>query len=504
VRPRGPHDLRPTADDATNYVPHPILDHLAGEFLRPRDRAPLESGSVRRYAATSIGYQSLPRNVVIGLLASGCAVMICLALWLAKRRQLERLAVYGPLFGVIIAVTLGVTGHYNRRKISASEGLLQFIQAVPGTDDVRISGAGATLAATSGTATVSGSDGGWLEPDMSGMEGSVRRMIWTDLDSWSWERLPQIPGLRTASYVEGLRADGRPTATLSYDEHGVIGTLTVPDGVTPVDALIATPTGRMSVDIDDNQISATADAVLAPGQFMADGILSDEQVRRGELLAELLDSEDSTFPRTPTLLAWTQPWTSGLRISETDQPVAVGSALLAVPITFQRPPGGTKVLLPGPLLPYREFQGPDGRMPIGLYNNRRHRWTQKAQPASTWIWVQIPPELIPLTIREARLRIRVTGPVGRLEIAGFDGADTLPIETWIDPVGTLTATVTDPNLLTLNEYHQLPLRVSGGAPDNPESENAGKDGQLSYWLIEALEIEVVADVAPLEPLASVE
>jgi hypothetical protein len=357
-------------------------------------------------------------------------------------------------------------------------------------------------ASTAGTADLAGRQGGWLLPDMSGMAGTTRRLIWTDLVDWHWDRLPQAPGLRQASFAHSGPTRTRCEVRATFDESGLTGRITLPPDVTPTDAVLATRTGRIAVELGtDGDFRAAAGRVMAEEQFLGAGLLSDEQNRRARILAKLLaDPIRTGFPLEPLLLFWTRPWDTGLRYGDEARPV--GSALVAAPIFVERPPAGTPVTIPAPLVSYREAIGPDGSAPVGLFNNRTGAWEEKSFPSTTWIAVQPPAALLPLELGEVRLVVRVTGPVGRLVVSGFKGGSVSVIQDWIDPVGTLAVTIRDPELLQLDARGAFPLRISGGDPDRPELTHPdGVDsGHASYWRIESLDVELRATVVDPPPL----
>jgi hypothetical protein len=326
------------------------------------------------------------------------------------------------------------------------------------------------------------------------MEETARRLVWTDLESWQWENLPGAPGLRTATLLESQRLSEPVRAELALDEQGVVGHLTLPEGLSAADGVLATRRGRIGVEFEDEgTLRAPAAQVLTDAQFLSAGVLSDEQARRSELLREMLSaSPDERFPEHPTLLFWTGPWRLGLQFHERFQ--SAGSALVAIPVRFRRPAAGAEITIPAPLLPYREAIGVDGSVPTGLFDSRQLAWIRKSAPTSTWLQFQAPRSLLPIAPRTARLVIRVDGPVGKLSIAGTDGDQVVPVKTWVDPVGTLELTIEDPRALSLTTDGRLLLHVAGGDPDRPELTRSSGEGveRVSYWRIESLSLELTA------------
>ena len=90
--------------------------------------------------------------------------------------------------------------------------------------------------------------------------------------------------------------------------------------------------------------------------------------------------------------------------------------------------------------------------------------------------------------------MRVTGPVGRLEVAGYKQDQIVLFKKWIDPVGTLEFPVTSGDALPIDANGGIFLRVSGGDPDRPEltKTESGQVEKANYWRIESFEFEFKA------------
>jgi hypothetical protein len=286
----------------------------------------------------------------------------------------------------------------------------------------------------------------------------------------------------------------RLEARATFGPHGLNGRLRAASARSPADAVLATRDGRMGVELrDDGTFEVRSDNVFAAEQFLAAGLLSDEQHRRRKLLELLLTNpERRDYPSDPQLLFWSQPWDLGIKFGESRRPF--GAALVAVPLRMERPPAGTDVTIAAPLLPYRAAFGPDRLAPSGWYDDRRHLWVEKSWPSTTWLRFQIPPVLLPVAMQQARLVVKVKGPVGKLEFSGVKQGQVVPIKTWVDPVGTLTFDINDPELLTVSDDGGLLLRVAGGDPDRPEltESSSGGSAKVSYWQIESLSMDLWA------------
>jgi hypothetical protein len=255
---------------------------------------------------------------------------------------------------------------------------------------------------------------------------------------------------------------------------------------------------------DGGEWNSSVEEALAEDQYLTADVLSDEQNRRLQTLKSVLTAPalDRPFASEPTLLFWSAPWEMGMTLSESAS--ISGSALVAVPLSIDRPAPGPRIQIPASWLAVRTAPGPDGMVPSALYDNQRARWTEKAVPTSTWIRLQPPEALDPLEIKSGRLTIHVTGPIGKLEVAGFDGQQVVALKQWVDPIGKLTLELNDPGLLHRDQRGGFFLRVAGGDPDRPELTRPSADSEdtISYWRIESLTVDLVAVIAPRQSAAA--
>ncbi|MFG0336091.1 MAG: hypothetical protein ACF8TS_22255, partial [Maioricimonas sp. JB049] len=503
VRPRQEDDPRSARGQSlpTPYMPVPPFSELMGEFFLAKNE-PLPAGEILEpYVRDYVGYRIPSRALVAVLLACFVGTVGGVGYWLMRIGRLERLAILGPAAAIVTAAALVLIGHQQRQAVPSTTAVLQLVRPVPGTDDVLVSGAAGLYSPDAEKTELAGTAGGWIEPDLSGTSGTIRRMIWTDLDRWQWENLPAPPALQTARLQGTIRSAERLRARAEFGPEGLAGHLQMPDSVVPEDAVLVTSTGRIGVNLlDRNRFEARSDAVLESGQYLQGGLLSDAQVRRGSLLREILDHRhNASLELDPAICFWSQPWEAGMQFRNESQ--RVGAALVAVPLELRRPPAETSVSLPPPLLIYRETTGPDGQLPTGLYDYRNDEWTRKSTPATAWLRVQVPQVLLPVAIESARIAIKVSGPVGRLDLSVVREGQSAPLKTWMDPVGTVVLDLDASDLNGLDGNGGLLLRVAAGDPDRPELTQPDPDGagKISYWQIDSLEVQLQARVLPREP-----
>lgn len=479
------------------FVANGAALNLTADFFLPRPADVSLATALEPQMRDYVGYSIPSREVVVGLLGGFGVLLLTGAVWSWRVAKLERFGLVGTLLATAFSAVLLSIGRQHRSAVPPTLSQVQVIQRIPGTDDSLIHGSAGLFMDDSGTAQLEGSGGGWLIPDMAGSSGTIRRLVWTDLDHWRWENLPQSAGLRSTSFAAAKQSSDRISALATFGPEGISGHLSVPGSQVAEDVVLATHEGRIAVQVDaKGDFSATGDRTLSREQYLSAGLLSDEQLRRSRTMHELLGAHSkSGFPDRPVLLFWTAPWQMGLEFGQVSR--TAGSALVSVPLRFVRPRDGTEVLIPPPLLPYRGATGPDGLVSTGLYDFHKQEWIEKSGATASWIRFQIPPVLLPLEPFLARLTVRVAGPVGRLQVSGWNGEQVTQVQTWTDPVGTLSLDLTDRKILRLTDDGGLLLRIAGGDPDRPELTKVVSDqGERNlYWQIDSLTMELKARVA---------
>jgi hypothetical protein len=485
--------------DPALYIPQEPMTVMAMELFAPRRPPLVPASKLEPLVEEYIGYSIPPRSLVVGLLIGFTGMLGAAGVWLSRTDRLEWMGAAGPALALLVGVGLVLVGRVQRAAVPPAVANLQRVEVIPGTADLRIQGLAGLFSPDSGAASISATRGGRLMPDMTGLEGTTRRLVWSDLDDWHWENLPATAGLRTATFSGFQSTAKRIEARATFGPKGLEGRLEAGEGRQPSDALIATRDGRIGVEFSGaGKFTASADNVFSDGQYLSAVLLSDEQNRRRRVLEDLFNNpKRGEFPVSPQLLFWTAPWETGFRFGEGQR--ELGAALVSAPLVLERPPVGTVMRMPHPFLPYRETVGPDGATPSTLYDPLRREWSEKSSPSMTWLQFRVPPVLLPVEVEGARVSVRVSGPMGRLELAGWNGTGPVPIHTWTDPVGTLTLDVTRPELLPLSKEGGILLRVSAGDPDRPELTNptGAAGGKRSSWRIESLSLEIEAKaVAP--------
>ena len=497
VSPSGPANQTnnpPTRDDAKQFQLRPTvpMTNLATDFLGARLPELLPSTALEKQVGEYVGYSIPSRSVVLGMLAGMLLLLVAFGAWMSSRGAVEHMGWIGPLLAILVGAGLLQVGRSNRHGISDTAAALQFVQPIPGTDDVQSHGVVAVYHCEGSQAPIRATRGGRLMPDMSGRDGTVRRMVWSDLDTWSWEHLPQMAGQQSAAFEVSSIAVPRIEARATFTPAGLQGRVV---GVSKLaDAILATRDGRMGVEMrDDGTFLARNEDVFGREQFLAADLLADEQDRRRRTLEKLLNSKQRRdYPEQPLLLAWTDRPNTGFQFGEGLS--SRGSTLMAIPLVLERPRGSQEIVIPAPWMSYRNTNAPDGTPPSAMWNYKLKEWQERAAPSSAWLRFQVPRPLLPVAASRARIVIQVAGPVGRLELLGAHDGAAQSIQTLTDPVGRLVFEIADPKLLQISADGELVLGLNAGDPSRPElTHNEGEhDSKVNYWRIESLGLQLWA------------
>ena len=465
LRPRKPED--PVSNSGvthqTIFVGSDPLNNLSAGFFVPKSKTAFSQDVVEEQVRETIGYSIPSRNIILGTLLGFTGVLAICAAWLSRSGRLEWLGAATPVAALISAGILASTGVIYHKAVPSSTSVLQLVQAVPGTDDVRMTGvAGMYNGGGEIKGEISGQRGGVVFPDMTGLEGVTRRLVWTDTDRWSWENITQKPGLRLASTATSMPVPLAMAAEARIDANGLSGRVLLPEGMQMSDAILATPTGRIALNVtNDGQWTADQNSMLLPNQFIKASILGDEQQRRTRILSELLKAQpNKRVPAVPMVYGWTKAWDTGFNYGQ-DSPVN-GSSLVAIPVSWTAGAPDQECTLLSPLLSFQEVTGPDGYRPSGFYDFRENKWQEKSGETASWVAFDLPREIMPVTLKRAEITMKVKGAVGRLKISGFKDGQIQPIQTWENPVGTLTYTIEDGSLIPLNSNGQFLIRIDAG------------------------------------------
>ncbi len=490
--PRGWMTLRtkalPPGQPTSAYEMLPETNGALGDFMLIRNPEFVSTNLLTDEVVSYIGYSIPSRGLIFGFLGGFVVAIGAVGLWLKRIDRIERLLWVVPILGALFGSSLIGIGFTNRHEIAPTSATVQVVQTVSGTDDVVLQGALATYHPEGSNAQFSATQGGRLMPSMKGLQGTTRRMIWTDMGQWHWENVPQTAGQVVVPFSQSVAQPQPVDVRMTLNQQGLVGhVFNAPAGLS--DPAIVTRSGRIGVSLkSDGSITATNDQVFGRDQYIAANLLDDEQGRRREVLKNLLTNpQRRDFPDKPQLMAWTPAWDTGIKLS--DEYRSRGSALCIFPLHLERPASGQEYVIPTPLLPYRMVARPDGRPSSQIFDVRRYEWRESASYSNIWLQFQIPTELLPSVMQRGIVTLQVSGPIGKLELLGLSSDKSVSVGTLIDPIGTVNFEVSDRSVLQPDDRGHLRLGLNIGDQSRPElTQPSDPDAKPNYWRVESLSL----------------
>jgi hypothetical protein len=242
-------------------------------------------------------------------------------------------------------------------------------------------------------------------------------------------------------------------------------------------------------------LEGRAEDVLAPGRYVEGRWLSDEQRRRQAVIERMFAREGGQGPELsrPLLLGWSDPVDLGFQFPPHQQ--QVGTALWLLPLEIEKPPAGTKVVIPSPFVVFRAVNRVTSENASPLYNYRTGHWVQSQKPTETWLSFQVPEGALPLQLERARLTVQITAPSRSVKIVQLAGDDTAVLRTVNNPIGRIELTLEGPTLPVLDSAGRLQL----GLIVSEAADGARSPMQASAWKIDTVQMEVAGTVSAEKP-----
>lgn len=488
--PRGWYRPRTTLDPRSPFPNIPELG-VANENLlvvtqglvQPAARQPIEA--FESLLTQEIGYAVVGRGTVILIFAVFLAAILGLSVVARRSRKPELLGWVAPAIALGVAGAFVLLGEMARRAAPPTVAVAQIIDAVSGTPEATVHGVLAVYRPDSGPVDMGAVRGGFFDLDVSGSEGQTRQFIMTDLDAWHWENLGLPAGVRFAPFQFTARTAEPIRALASFGPDGIEGKLVAETLTHLGDGLVTSPGARniaIRLGAEARFSAGSADA-LATGKFVVGTLLNDQQQRRQEIYRRFLKrSAAESLSGPPVLMAWADPLELPFHLAKDAR--MVGTALVSVPLQFERTPPDTRVTIPGPLVAVRRLL--DTKLARVVYDS--------SQVAEQHLRFQLPASVLPLQVEGARLLLKIDGHAGRITIAGRADGAFVELERADDPLGPLQVNITEPRFLHVDADGCLHLRVTVEPLKGGNSGAANGDAPLN-WILEYLELEVVGRTA---------
>ncbi len=484
---------RSDAEPATSEAPSGAGDSLrrfvsdcfsrqTGEFRHGVDVAPI--------LARQIGYRILNREIVAALLAAFCVVLGAAGGWCWKIGHLDRLLWIGPLAAIATSLVFLRVATTSRNSVPPTVAVWQSIDLEPGVATGRTRGLVSLYSPEISECKMGAVRGGVFIPDMAGMGGERRRMMWTDEGTWHWEALELPPGIRTAPLEHTLHLDRPIGCRARFGPSGLTGSFGPAPFTGLADAVIAVPNQPLMAAKmgPGGSFTSGADDVLTPGDFLADTWLSDVQQRHADIYELVFERASDVDGRTrPTFHVWADPIDMGFAFSQSNQ---IGSALISIPLQIERSEQGSEVSVPAPFIACRGVTGPAGER-SGTYSSYRGEWGESKNATSQWLRFQVPDSVLPLELSRAVISLSIRAPSRSVEILGLSDGQPVVLRELTHPIGAYEVILDQPNLLQLDDQGGLSVAVRVGKEQSADVDNLMAQAP---WKVEFMHLAVAGRV----------
>jgi hypothetical protein len=478
-----PRLAREKRSDFPNYPNTPVesqpLERLAVEIAAEPEKGGFRPDDFTPLLATQIGYSVPSWRTAAGVMAGFVAVLIGGGLFARRMPRPELYGWLGPAAALAATGAFVLLGLSSRQAVPPTEGVAAVYIADPGNGEAAAEGLFAAYRPDSGETRVNADAAGVIEIDATALEGQNRRRVQTDADRGHWENMTLPAGVRVGRFQATVPV-GPVRAVARFGPNGVEGKFDPGLLRDPSDALALTPAREPAAARlgSDGTFRVGPDDLLAPGQFLPDTVLTDRQQQRQEVYRRLLAPPLSrSLDGRDLLFVWTETDRLPFRLAGAER--SVGSALLAVPVEFERPAAGTTVTVP------RGFVGVSA---IG--KGRRSVLQSSTSPTEQAVRFQLAASVLPMTVERAAVFVRLRAPGRRFVLSAKPGGDPVTLHETVNPIDPIRIDLNDPRVLKPDADGGLTFTVSLTDLDAGQRPK----GAANEWRIESLTMEVVGRV----------
>ena len=477
--------------------PTPALCSVARRFFLPYEETIVDSTAIGSMLNDQIGYRIPSRRLATWILGLNSLAILTFGCWWARQHRLERLAWFVPGMALVTSAVFLAIGSRNTDAVPSTVAIGQLVRVSDATNETHISAVTAIYRQGPGELDLTAASGALATIDTQEARGAIKRIVWDDDGRSRWENLQQPGGVvRTIESTRTVSHGARRLVHGTFNETGFQGNLTGIETDICEDAVIVSAPGlaaAVSLNLTGSFSVGTHD-VLAIGQYIADGLLSDQQRRRQQLLRQLLASTvNDPFGAKPSLLVWTPPLDMGVEFDASFE--KVGSALMSIPLRIEPPATGSDVLIPASFIRIESFVGRYGSSSV--FNPRTGKWIENAgKPTRTHLRCVIPEALGPLQIDQATVTIKINAPSRTLRIEGTVDGNPTVLHEQSNPNGVLRIVIARPDALELDAaggFHliiqvtetelQSQIRAGLATPEGRQFENS--TWQIDYVRVDA-------------------
>jgi len=473
------------AEEAATAMARAVYpDHSGADQMR------VDAKTADHFVNSRIGYEVAGRSVIAAVLGLYLALFAAVG-WMQWRKGRAEAAVgFGLAMAAVAAGALVVIGYAQRGKVKATDASLQLVsvESEDGATGALVRGRMVLFAPFARTAALRSEQGGWAWPVGRG-DGGIRRLVWTDLDTWSWQEL-KIDGGSSQPMDFQMRVTLDRPVSLRWrvDERGLVAALPVgesqrwQDMVLVTDRAVCAVTEYVRSD-GVSELRIGPDGVLPRGNLVGGGVMTQTQRERNGVLTAIAGGAGRSRGSEPMVLGWGELIDDGLH--DDAEVLRRGSSLWLMPLRLTRPAAGQRVTLPWPVVRMRSVRNAGGMMSGMVYNERDGEFLKISLPGSFVGRFTAPAEVGPLRLDGATLVLGITA-IGRpVRILNIDGGKHEELAKLDSPDGAYRIALPVERLTMRDGAVTLAVDVGNLADMSRAIEN-----QSSMWQIQQLGLEL--------------
>jgi hypothetical protein len=467
------------------------LHSISTRFFQTRNAEPVDMEASKPLLIQQIGYRIPSRGRAAVILFLNCGLVCAAGWWLARRKKLEHLAWIAPAAALGATAAFGWMGRAQNRQVPPSAASFQFVQVTPENNSADVLALTAVYSPASLPLPLNFRAGELVVPDVSDLTNVVKRITFDDSGQATWEGISMKPGtVRFVRHYSPITWEKPIRAVAQFGPSGLVGKILGTEQWAISDPVIACPPSpnlAVSLDPDGSFHGRPAD-VLGVGQYVSGTILDDAQRRRKAIFQQMHRlSRETGYPHSPTLFAWSETLPAPLSLGPGF--AQVGTALVAIPLTIDRTPPGSRFVVPATFVQPRLIHDRRGLSPA--YNSRTGEWVDELMgPMATPLRFIVPSQVLPCRIDRAKVTVNLTAPSRNLRLYGYHEGEPVLLHEQANPNGTYTIPIENTEALDLDEHGGFVISVEIGEQRGVEDEGKIEAYMQSAWQIRYVRVEV--------------
>ena len=482
------------ADSDSEFEPIPSMRRIQDTLFVITPPHILNQEAVSVQAAGRIGY-AIPSRTFAMLLTLGFPLLLlCGGLILLQSHKGERLLWLVPLLAVFVSIPAVSKGMATKDVAPATAIQTHILNAVPGQTQLVSDGLATVYSPDPATMLVHGDDGSILEPPVDASNRDYRRLVWTGKRQNEWFQLNQPKGVSSLQ-VRSLRTLSRPLdAVATFTSDGLQGQLQMAELSNARNAVFASSTPDiMAVRIDpEGSFTISPAAILAPGEFFEDTLVSDEQRQHAAIYASMFDSSQraDAFPRQPSLMYWVDAGESALQIGD-DGTSREEQLLVIQPLRLEPPALNQTIRIPSAFVPFRVVVD-DGGSFSSVYNSSKRIWDASGREGAGSVRLQfeLPETCLPFETQATTATLRIRAGSRNVKVTVGSPGEFHHAKELTSPVGSFEFELPLDAVRDTMKIGKLWVQIDVSDLNQPEPDEPAVGEQDDSWVIEQLSLTV--------------